>query len=129
MKRPATPLGDRAADVQRIAISGVTVADDGDIDGTDDVAGLRQHLGHSQQTDVGCTQDARRYARPGHDRGVEAALLDEPSREPVVYAGSDQGPLGLQQFPEAAALLVRLGHVRASFVCCCGSTRSPCTRR
>src|SRR5688500_12629211 len=63
-------LPHRSLHVQRIAVAGVSIGDDGHIDGGGDIAGILHHLRHREQPDIGIAT-GRCRPETGHVHGGE----------------------------------------------------------
>ena len=101
----ALEFANRAKDIELVAVAGIGIGDDGQLDGGGDPPGIGHHLGHRDEAKIGVSQ-CRRGAGPGHvDRG-ESRLFDELGGDAIIGPGRHHHPLPLQQIPKAA----RLGH-------------------
>ena len=103
MWMPLTPMDsysrDAAPDVDGVAVAGVAVGDDGDVDGVGDVAGVGHHLGLGQQANVGETL-LRRGAGAGHVHGAEPHGLGDLGVERVQAKGCGHHAIALQHGPQ-----------------------------
>ena len=103
-----------ADDVDRVAVAGVGVGDDRDVDGGDDPAGVVDHLRARQQTHVGAADQRGRRPEAGHVDRVEAGLLDQPGAQRVVGARGDQRRGPADQFaqpgPRCASVTQQIRH-------------------
>ena len=106
-------LADAAPDVDGVAVAGVGVGDDGDVDGVGNVAGVGHHLGLGQQANVGETL-LRRGAGAGHVHGVEAHGLGDLRVERVQAKGRGHHTIALQHGPQPGRSSVRHGCLLAN---------------
>jgi hypothetical protein len=91
-------IADRAARVDRVAVAGVGIGDNGQLARIDDAARVVDHFGRGQQSDVGMPRPRDAGAEARHVHGVESRQLDEPCGEPVGDTGSDYAAGAGQQF-------------------------------
>ena len=82
-------LADGADDVEGVAVAGVHIGDEGDVDGADDVAHALHRLGHGQEADVGGSEGGGGEAEACREERLEAGLLGEARGEGVVGARQD----------------------------------------
>ena len=113
----------RALHIQGIAIAGIGIADNRNVHGVGDIAGVGGHFGHGQQPHIGETP-FRRRAGSGHIYGVKADGFGNAGVQGVHNKGRDNQPLGSQQLPQAGGGLDRRGgggngvHNRVSSLLC-----------
>jgi hypothetical protein len=79
-----------APDVQRVAVAGVRVGDQRDVEDRGQVARMVGHLAEPGESEIGETEPRRRRAVAGHVHGGESGVLNEPRRNPVVGARDDE---------------------------------------
>ena len=101
-------LRDRAAHVHRVAVAGVGVADERNVDARRDAMRMARDQREIDEPDVGPAEQARRDAVARHVHRFETRLLDEARAVGIVNAGRDDH----RAFGEALAQLLRVvaGH-------------------
>src|SRR5690606_36389748 len=105
---------------ERVAVSGVGVGDDGKIDGVDDLLEpgsdfVRRHQAEVRNSGAACDGSAA-----GIYRG-KSGQRDEPGREPVIDAGSDDRRPGLKKLPKLSCLAHQFSSVlQPTKSKCCG---------
>ncbi len=98
-------LAHRAHDVQFVAVAGIGVGDDRQADGRRDPAGIRHHLRHRDDAEIGVAE-RRGGAGAGHVDCVEPGALYEARRDAVIGTGRHHHAVLPQQFAKPG----RLGH-------------------
>ena len=96
-------LADRADDVDGVAVAGVGVGDQRDVDDAGHPPRVVDHLGLPEQPDVGPSEQRGGGPEPGHVDDVEPGLLHEPRRQRVVSTGCDDGSFPVEQGPQPGA--------------------------
>jgi hypothetical protein len=74
---------DSAFDVERVAVTGVRVADHGNRHGVADIAPLFEHLRIGNQPRIRHTQPCRRDSEAAHKTRPEPGAFDDPGRQRV----------------------------------------------
>jgi hypothetical protein len=82
--------------VDRVTVAGVGVGDHRDVDRLRDPVRVVDHLRKRHQADVGAAKPRGGAAEPGHVRGRESGLLDQPRSESVVAARGQHHLAGLE---------------------------------
>ena len=95
----------RAHDVELVAIAGVGVGDDRELDRRSDAAAIRHHLRHRDEAEIGIAQHRRR-AGAGHVDRLEPGALDQPRRDAIIGAGRHHHAIAPHQLAKPG----RLGH-------------------
>ena len=86
----------RAHGVELVAVAGIGVGDDRQVDRGGDAAGVVDHLRHRHQAEIGVAE-RRRGAGAGHVDAVEPGALDQPRGDAVIGAGRDHHAVAPQQ--------------------------------
>jgi hypothetical protein len=94
-------------DVELVAVAGIGVGDDRQGDRRRDARGIRHHLRHRDDAEIGVAQ-GRGGAGAGHVDRLEAGTLDEPRGDAVIGAGRHHHAVPPQQFAKPRRLRHRL---------------------
>ena len=99
----ALVFADGAGDVQFVAIAGVGISDQRQVDRAGDDGGIARHLRQRQQSQIGIA--AREAgARSRHVRGREPGLLHQPGGDAVINTGGNHDCVLGQQSPKLRSL-------------------------
>ena len=102
----------RADHVDRVAVAGVGVGDERQLDGLSDAVRVVDHLASSSARPTsGRPSDRRCGAEAGHVHRVESGFLDESSAERVVHARSEYRSTGREQLPQAPRSIRRRAQI------------------